>query len=289
MKDVSELYGDETFLSEIINAIPSCVFVTDTEHSILLINKACADMINMRPGECFDRKSYEIFKSQMCDKETGACQMSMGQGIVNSGQTILNVGEKKIPIEFESRPLKNFEGKVVGCVVHFIDITKRLHEEKILLQQKEDLLQKNEEYIRHLQNEILELSTPVIEIWEGIIALPLIGTLDSYRARSATTRLLESIEQTKSSFVIIDITGVPTVDADVAKHILQTVYAVRLLGAEGIISGLSPNIAMTIAQLNLNLEGIEVCGRMADALSSAIKKIQIKKDYLKAINFFNEK
>ncbi len=284
MKKLLDIDTDEGFLSEILNAIPSGIFVTDLEHNILMINRAGAEMIGRTPGDCFDRKCYELFNTPMCNTDSCTCKMAIEAKAVNVGQTVLKVEDREIPIEYASRPLRNVNNEVIGCVEHYIDISDRLEKEKIILDQQEELIKKREEDIRHLQDEILELSTPVIEVWDGIVALPLIGTLDSHRARIAMERLLEAIERTRSPFVIIDITGVPTVDAEVANHILQTVDAARLMGSEAILTGVSPIIARTIAQLDVNMGNITVRGRMTDALHMAISRLKEREEKTRKIS-----
>ena len=273
MEDISEMQQDEGFLSEIINAITSGIFVTDLERNILMINAAGAEMVGRTPGDCFDRKCYEIFNTPMCQTESCTCRIATTNDVVNEGMTVLRHDDKEISVEFTSRPLKNYKGEIVGCVENFIDITERIEQEKLIQSQQEQLIKKREEDIRHLQDEIMELSTPVIEVWEGILTLPLIGTLDSHRARIATERLLEAIERTRAPFVIIDITGVPTVDAEVANHILQTVNAARLMGSEAILTGVCPHIARIIAQGRVDMGHLTVRGRMTDGLHLAISKL----------------
>ncbi len=283
MKDLSEINLDEGFLSEIINAITSGIFVTDLENNILMINRAGAKMVGKSSGDCFDRKCYDIFDTPMCQTNECTCKIATTNKVVNHGETMLHVDGREIPIEFTSRPLKNFEGEIIGCVENFIDISERLEKDRIIMEQKEELLKKREEDIRHLQDEILELSTPVIEVWNGIVALPLIGTLDSHRAHIAMQRLLESIEQTRSSFVIIDITGVPTVDSEVASHVLQTAGAVRLMGCETILTGVGPHIARVISEGNVDLENIIVQARMTDGLHYAIGKLAERKERMNRV------
>lgn len=273
MENISEMQQDEGFLSEIINAITSGIFVTDLDRNILMINAAGAEMVGRTPGDCFDRKCYEIFNTPMCQTESCTCRIATRNGTVNEGMTVLRHDNKEISVEFTSRPLKNFKGEIVGCVENFIDITERIEQEKLIQSQQEQLIKKREEDIRHLQDEIMELSTPVIEVWEGVLTLPLIGTLDSHRARIATERLLEAIERTRAPFVIIDITGVPTVDAEVANHILQTVNAARLMGSEAILTGVGPHIARIIAQGRVDMGQLTVRGRMTDGLHLAISKL----------------
>ncbi len=283
MEDLSEIQLDEGFLSEIINAITSGIFVTDLENNILMINPAGARMVGKSPGDCFDRKCYDIFDTPMCKSEQCTCKLSTSNNTVNHGETMLRVDGREIPIEFTSRPLRNHKGDIIGCVENFIDISERLEKDRIIMEQKEGLLKKREEDIRHLQDEILELSTPVIEVWDGIVALPLVGTLDSHRAHIAMQRLLESIEYTRSSFVIIDITGVPTVDSEVASHVLQTAGAVRLMGCETILTGVGPHIARVISEGDVDLDNIIVRARMTDGLHYAIGKLAERKESMNRV------
>jgi rsbT co-antagonist protein RsbR len=129
-----------------------------------------------------------------------------------------------------------------------------------------------EEVIRRQQEEMLELSTPVVQLWEGIVALPLIGTLDSARTSIVMETLLQTIVDTRSELAIIDITGVPTVDTLVAQHLLKTVAAARLMGADCIISGIRPQIAQTMVHLQIDLSAVTTKATMAEALRFALKR-----------------
>jgi rsbT co-antagonist protein RsbR len=129
-----------------------------------------------------------------------------------------------------------------------------------------------EEVINRQQQELLELSTPVVKLWDGILALPMIGTLDSARTQVMMESLLQKIVETGSQVAILDITGVPTVDTLVAQHLLKTVTALRLMGADCIISGVRPQIAQTIVHLGLDLQGITTKANLADALALALKR-----------------
>ena len=132
--------------------------------------------------------------------------------------------------------------------------------------------QTREEVIARQQEELLELSTPVIKLWEGVLAVPMIGTLDSNRTQLVMEALLQRIVETGSQLAIIDITGVPTVDTLVAQHLLKTVSAIRLMGADCIISGIRPQIAQTIVHLGIDLQGIATKSSLADALSLALQQ-----------------
>ncbi|HEX4387343.1 MAG TPA: STAS domain-containing protein [Steroidobacteraceae bacterium] len=133
-----------------------------------------------------------------------------------------------------------------------------------------------EEVIDRQQTEMLELSTPVVKLWDGILALPLIGTLDSARTQIVMESLLQRIVETESQIAIIDITGVPTVDTLVAQHLLKAVTALRLMGAECIVSGVRPQIAQTIVHLGVDLQGITTKANLADALALALKRTGVK-------------
>jgi len=129
-----------------------------------------------------------------------------------------------------------------------------------------------EEVINRQQREMLELSSPVVKLWEGIIALPMIGTLDSARTQVVMENLLQKVVETGAQIAILDITGVPTVDTLVAQHLLKTVTALRLMGAECIISGVRPQIAQTIVHLGVDLQGVTTKANLADALALALKR-----------------
>jgi rsbT co-antagonist protein RsbR len=132
---------------------------------------------------------------------------------------------------------------------------------------------RREEVILRQQEELMELSTPVVKLWEGILALPIIGTLDSARTQMVMESLLQKIVETESEVAIIDITGVPTVDTLTAQHLLKTVSAARLMGANCIISGIRPQIAQTIVYLGIDLADITTKATLADAFLTALKRM----------------
>jgi len=129
-----------------------------------------------------------------------------------------------------------------------------------------------EDVIARQQQELLELSTPVVRLWENVLALPLIGTLDSARTQVVMESLLQQIVETGAEVAIIDITGVPTVDTLVAQHLLKTVAAARLMGADCIISGIRPQIAQTIVHLGVDLGDVLTKATLADALTVALRR-----------------
>ncbi len=156
---------------------------------------------------------------------------------------------------------------LVGEIITANDLIDRLG-----LLTTEAFQKAREEIIIRQQQEMLELSTPVVKLWEGILALPLIGTLDSARTQVVMENLLQQIVETGSAIAIIDITGVPTVDTLVAQHLLKTVAATRLMGADCIISGIRPQIAQTIVHLGVDLTDVITKATMADAFKIALKR-----------------
>ncbi|RAJ24965.1 STAS domain-containing protein, partial [Streptomyces sp. DpondAA-E10] len=129
-----------------------------------------------------------------------------------------------------------------------------------------------EEIISAQAEQLMELSTPVVKLWEGVVAVPLVGTLDSARTQVVMEKLLQALVDTGSDQAIIDITGVPAVDTEVAQHLLKTVVAARLMGAECIISGIRPQIAQTIVALGIQFGDIVTKSSLADALKHALRR-----------------
>ncbi len=134
----------------------------------------------------------------------------------------------------------------------------------------ETTLSAGEELIARQREQLLEVATPVIRLWEGVVAVPLIGTLDSARSQVVMESLLEAIVEQRARYAILDITGVPTVDSLVAQHLMKTVAAARLMGAECIVSGIRPAIAQTIVHLGIDLGSIITRAGLADALAHAL-------------------
>jgi rsbT co-antagonist protein RsbR len=164
--------------------------------------------------------------------------------------------------EFESAPQRLFEE--LNTLTTVLD--------QLGLFTTEMYQKSREEVILRQQEEMLELSTPVVKLWDGILALPLIGTLDSSRTQVVMESLLQKIVETGSEVAIIDITGVPTVDTLVAQHLMKTVTAARLMGAECIISGIRPQIAATIVHLGVDLLNITTKATLADAFVLGLAK-----------------
>ena len=164
------------------------------------------------------------------------------------------------------------------------DLTYELKQSEIVREDLQSKLNKIEEQQRTIiqqQEDLLELSSPVTKVWDNILILPVIGTLDSQRTQVMMENLLQKIVDTGCTISILDITGVPTVDTQVANHLLKTVTSARLLGAECIISGISPAIAQTIVHLGINLSSIKTKATLQDAMIYAMKQNKKNSETLK--------
>jgi PAS domain S-box-containing protein len=164
------------------------------------------------------------------------------------------------PVLYNAAVYLDDDGEVTGVFAAARDVTEqRLAEHRI----------------RRQSEEILELSTPVIQLWEGIVAVPLIGNLDSQRTQLFTERLLERIVETNSPMALVDIMGVPTIDTPTAQHLIETITAVRLLGAQVVLTGVRPIIAQTLVQLGVDLGGITTRSSMAGGLKVALESLNL--------------
>ena len=164
-------------------------------------------------------------------------------------------------------PVRDETGQHIGFVKVSRDLTERLERQRILEKQRD---------------EIMELSTPVIQVWERILALPIIGTLDSKRAARLTENLLQKIASEEAEFVILDISGVPMMDTQVAQHLLKTVQGARLMGTESIISGVRPETAQAMVHLGIEIGTLRSRGTLRDALQLALRLRRERSDSQKA-------
>ena len=182
-------------------------------------------------------------------------------------------GDMEARIQTETED--DFSGIEAAIDLLINDLTEELRQrEKVQkeLESKLEKIQEQQKTILQQQEDLLELSSPVSKVWDNILILPVIGTLDSQRTQVMMENLLQKIVETGCTISILDITGVPTVDTQVANHLLKTVTAARLLGAECIISGISPAIAQTIVHLGIDLSTIRTKATLQDAMIFAMKQ-----------------
>jgi rsbT co-antagonist protein RsbR len=192
----------------------------------------------------------------------------MEQGF-SAGETALFVLSLKQPVFNALRDaLKSDSTKLVTEIWTVGNLLDRL-----AVQTVGSAIEFRDQVIARQQAEMLELSTPVVKLWDGVLALPLIGTLDSARTQVVMESLLSAIVETNSQIAIIDITGVPTVDTLVAQHLIKTITAARLMGADCFLSGIRPAIAQTIVHLGIDLVDIQTKAKLADAFAVALSRL----------------
>ena len=227
------------------------------------ILSAIADVSDGTTLEDFNAAGWQPLKEMLASLSTSRA----AQGFTPS-ETATFVFSLKPPLFTLAR--KNW-GKDANELFAEITIANEFID-KLALHTTDSYIHGRDQVIARQQEEMLELSTPVVTLWDGIVALPLIGTLDSARTQVVMESLLQAIVQTNSRYAIIDITGVPTVDTLVAQHLLKTITAARLMGAECILSGIRPQIAQTIVHLGINLEDVITKSKMADAFRLALER-----------------
>ena len=172
-----------------------------------------------------------------------------------------------------SRLMEKLSGKPDQMLEEVLLLSKAI--DAFALYTNEVFIAEREAVIERQREEMMELSTPVVELWDRVLTLPLIGTLDSLRAQEVMENLLQAIVQYQAEVCIIDITGVQTVDTQVAQHLLRTAAAVRLMGAHCIISGISPKIAQTMVQLGVDVGEVSTRSSIRSALTDALTKVGV--------------
>jgi rsbT co-antagonist protein RsbR len=255
------LAEEHRLLRTVIDALPDHIYVKDRESRVLLVNAAQARSFGLNsPEEAIGKTDFELGPAELAAqyRETELAIIQTGQTVALEEPYVTPAGEERCMSTVKT-PLRDTHGSIIGVVGMSRDITERKRMQERLTQQA---------------REILELSTPVVQLWEGVLALPLIGTLDSQRAQQITERLLTRIVETGSSVVIIDLTGVPTVDSQTGRHLIETIAAVRLLGAQTLLTGIRPEIAQTLVHLGIDLSGIVTRTSLSSGLRYAMEALK---------------
>jgi rsbT co-antagonist protein RsbR len=183
--------------------------------------------------------------------------------------TIRHASGRTIDVLYNAAVYKDEAGKVQGVFAAARDMTA-------FKKAAEEAAAKQTEVIQRQAQEILEISTPVMQVWEGVLVAPLIGTLDSQRTQQFMERLLQRIVETNSPMALVDVTGVPTVDTQTAQHLIDTISAVRLLGAQVILTGIRPAIAQTLVHLGVDLSGIITRSSLSGGLLVAMDSLGLQ-------------
>ncbi len=181
--------------------------------------------------------------------------------VVDYPLDLRHINGSMTPVLYNAAVYRDANGEVIGVFAAARDVSEQRLAERRIRQQSQ---------------EILELSTPVMKIWDGIVAVPLIGSLDSQRTQLFMERLLERIVETNSPMALVDIMGVPTIDSQTAQHLIETISAVRLLGAQVVLTGVQPVIAQTLVHLGIDLSGIQTRSSLAAGLKVALEAMGLR-------------
>ncbi len=224
--------------------------------------------VNAATESITGRSRQELIGTDFCgyftfpEKAREGYQQVFREGLVRDYPLELRQRDGRVTsVLYNASVYRDEEGEVVGVFAAARDITER----KLA-----------EERIRQQSREILELSTPVMQVWEGVVAVPLIGCLDSQRTQQFMERLLDRIVETNSPVALVDIMGVPTIDTQTAQHLIETITAVRLLGAQVVLTGVRPAIAQTLVHLGIDLSGITTRSSMAAGLLVALDLLKLQ-------------
>ncbi|WP_340820265.1 PAS domain-containing protein [Methanolobus sp. WCC4] len=246
--------GDFDITKDVLDQLPCMVMAIDRDYNVLNLNAVGCNWLEEDLEHVKGRKCYDLVQSPHCRTDNCRVKQAMENDRVFVWRNEMTAAGRTFPVEYTASPLKDKAGNIVGGLEYVIDITERV---------------KIEAEVRAHSRTIMELSTPVIKLWDGIVILPLVGVIDTMRAQQIIENLLSSIVENEAAVAILDVTGVPMIDTSVAQHILKTVSAGKMLGAEVIITGFSPNVAQTLVTLGVNLGDIKTSGSLRDGVSKA--------------------
>ncbi len=258
------LRADQAFLAAIVQSSDDAIIGKDLHGTILSWNAAATKMYGFSDEEAIG-KSIRIVVPPDREDEVPQILDKIRRGeFVDHYETMrMSKDARQFHVSLTVSPIRNEAGKIIGASTIARDISQRVQAEEALAQQR-------------LVQAILDISTPVMQVWEGVVCAPLIGTLDSQRTQQLMERLLERIAETGASVALVDVTGVPSVDTQTARHIIETATAVKLLGGQVILTGIRPVIAQTLVHLGVDLSEIVTRSSLATGFRAALKMLDLE-------------
>jgi rsbT co-antagonist protein RsbR len=265
-----ELIFERGLLNSLLNTVPDHIYFKDEKSRFVKVSKSLANWFNADGVDgLMGKTDFDFFT-----EEHARPAFEDEQEIIKTGKPIEGKVEKETHpdgkvtwVSTTKVPRYDKKGNIIGILGISRDVTERM----LLEQQREEKLEAQRE-------ELLELSTPVIDVWEGVLTVPILGSLDSERASRVSEALLTNIVEKNSKVAIIDISGITAVDSAVADRLIRTAKAVRLVGAEAILTGVGVEVAQTIADLGINMEGLKTISNLRDALKYVISRNEKNKE-----------
>jgi rsbT co-antagonist protein RsbR len=253
----------ETLLDALLEHIPDRIYFKDRESRFLAVSSSKAEGTGLSRADFVGKTDFDFFSEKeakvMLEEEQRI--MDSGKPLVDNVQKIEMPDGKEKWLSATKVPFYDKKGNVIGTLGISRDVTRlktlELEKEKKIVAQREELI---------------ELSTPVIDVWEGVLTVPILGSLDSERASRISEALLTQIVEKRAAAAIIDISGITAVDSAVADRLIRTAKAVKLVGAEAILTGVGVEIAQTIADLGIDMEGLKTMSTLKDGLRYVINR-----------------
>jgi PAS domain S-box-containing protein len=259
-----DLMGDQEFLAAIVRSSDDAIIGKNLDGTILSWNAAAEKMYGFSDKQVIG-KSIRIVVPPDREDEIPQILGRIRKGeLVDHYETMrMSKDGRQFHVSLTVSPIRNDAGKIIGASTIARDISQRMQIEEAMARQR-------------LVQAILEVSVPVMQVWEGVLCAPLIGTLDSQRTEQLMERLLQRIADTGASVALIDVTGVPSVDTQTARHIIETATAVKLLGAQIILTGIRPVIAQTLVHLGVDLSEIVTRSSLATGFRAALEMLELE-------------
>ncbi len=262
-KKFNEVQFKGTLLDALLKHIPDKIYFKDKESRFLEVSKAKLDEVGLSRDKLVGKSDFDFFPEedakQMFEDEKRI--MKKGEPVIDKEEEIELPDGKTIWVSATKVPFYDKKGNIAGTLGISRDITKR----KLLELERVEKLKAQ-------KAELIELSTPVIDVWEGVLTVPILGSLDSERASRISETLLTQIVEERAEFAIIDISGISAVDSAVADRLIRTAKAVRLVGAEAILTGVGVEIAQTIADLGIEMGSLKTMATLKDGLQYVISR-----------------
>lgn len=266
--------GDQALLASIVESSDDAIFGKSLDGTILSWNAAAAAMYGFSCEEAVGQSVLLLVPPDRRDEIPRILdKIKRGERTDHFETRRMAKDGREFPVAVTVSPIRNEAGEIIGASTIARDITERLRMEEARSRQR-------------IAQEILEISTPVMQVWEGIICAALVGTLDSMRTQQLMERLLERIAETGASIALVDITGVPAVDTQTARHLIDTATAVRLLGGRVILTGIRPAIAQTLVHLGVDLSEVRTRSSLATGFRSALEMLGLEIVNKRASNSF---